>query len=203
MDAPEETRWAGFCPRCGARNPAAADTCRRCGLAHASPEPAGADVVHGCGAAGPAWAVYCIGCGERLVASAAPASETDGPSLAPRTQEGDAAADPPRPRGRPRHILPARAGPAEGISLSRHVLLERSSTRRTRSESFRLLAAVLIVVLTVGLIVRALAMPGQDVLALVRAHPVPGRGAALAVAAIDGLHRLLAGTPTATPTARP
>lgn len=87
--------------------------------------------------------------------------------------------------------------------MSRHVLLERSSTRRTRGESFRLLAAVLIVLLTVGLIVRALAAPGEDALALVRAHPLPGRGAALAVAAVEGLHRLLAGTPTATPTPRP
>ena len=126
-----------------------------------------------------------------------PGREADGPSAVPQRREVDPA-DPPRRR----HILPASAGSAEGISLSRHVLLERSSAPRAQRVSLRLLAVVLIAALTVGLIGRALAAPGDDVLALVRAHPIPGRGAAVAIAALEGLHRLLAGSPTATPTPR-
>src|SRR5579884_989936 len=90
---------------------------------------------------------------------------------------------PPLPPPRQRRILPASDGPAEGLTLSRHLLLERAVEPRPHwSERFRLLLVVLIVALSTGLVVRALAAPDDGTINFLRAHAVPGRGSAEALA---------------------
>jgi hypothetical protein len=166
-------RDAWFCPRCGARSHDDADAC-----AAGPPGPEQDDrtarlVVHRCGVATPDWSTFCVGCGARLVAPG-----------------------PPRPP-RKRDILPPGDGSPEGLSMSRHVLMERQPAQTGRAERVRFYGLLLAALLALGLMARALAIPGDDVLALVRAHRIPGRGGDVAVGAIEGLHHLLA--PPATP----
>ena len=178
MDAAaSKERDARYCPRCGAHNHADADACGAGGLGPEQLDDAGRLVVHPCGDATPEGSTFCIGCGVRLVAP-----------------------EPPEPR-RPRHILPAGDGSPEGLTMTRHVLLERVPAQASGAERMRFYGVLLACLLALGLVVRALAAPGDDVLALVRAHRIPGRGGDLAVSAIAGLHHLLA--PPVRPTATP
>lgn len=189
MDASARARWrwAWFCPRCGEHNPAAADQCEGCDLEHALLNAPGPSAVHACGVASPGWAAYCIGCGDPLPPGGA---EPPVPPR-PRTRTADL---PRRPR-QPHRILPPSDGPAEGITLSRHVLLERAAERAIRPAPVRVLALALVAAIAFGLLLKALATPGDGMLALARAHQVPSRGFD-ALYLLEGIHRLLAPAPT-------
>jgi hypothetical protein len=199
MDAqqPSRWRWAWFCPRCGVHNLAAAEACEGCGLDHALIGAPGATVLHSCGVAAPGWAAYCIGCGAALRSRApdaigddevAAADESADAALAPRDLDL-----PPLPPPRPRRILPASDGPAEGLTLTRHALLERAVERPGRADRLRLLLVAVIVVLSTGLVVRVLATSDDQTIASLRAHALPVRGSAEALSLLEVLHRLLAG----------
>lgn len=195
MDAPARARWrwAWFCPRCGAHNPAAAEKCEECDLDHKLLNASGPSLSHACGVASPGWAAYCIGCGDELADQAIEEPEEEAaraPAPAPRVRTADL----PRLR-RPHRILPSSDGPPEGLTLTRHVLLERTAGRTDRPEPFRLLAILLVAALALGLLVRVLATPGDGAFAFVRAYRLPGQ-AFDGLAVLEGLHRLLAPAPT-------